>query len=85
MFVQVEEARKNAEKAQKLLKNVSDRKKNKQMEMDGLVITKAVYGNSRALKRRNGSDEVNNDVASQVSDVALPLNFLVDDSGTLKV
>lgn len=55
------------------------------MEMDGLVITKAVYGNSRALKRRNGSDEVNNDVASQVSDVALPLNFLVDDSGTLKV
>lgn len=85
MFVQVEEARKSAEKAQKLLKNVSDRKKNKQMEMGGLVITKAVYGNSRALKRRNECDEMNNDVDSQVVDVALSLNFLVDDSGTLKV
>ncbi|KAK9148210.1 hypothetical protein Scep_006967 [Stephania cephalantha] len=81
---QVREAREAASKAQKLLENVATRKKNKQMERNGLVITKAIYGNNKAFKKRNESREVENDLASQVLDVTVPLNFLVDDSGQLK-
>ncbi|KAK9143061.1 hypothetical protein Syun_012461 [Stephania yunnanensis] len=82
---QVREAREAASKAQKLLENVATRKKNKQMERNGLVITKAIYGNNKAFKKRNESREVENDLASQVLDVTVPLNFLVDDSGQLKL
>lgn len=83
--VEVREAREAAEKAQKLLQNVSNRKKNKQLDSGGLVITRAVYGNQKAIKRfaeeRNSDDEV----TSQVIDVTVPLNFLVTDSGQLKL
>ncbi|GMH28901.1 hypothetical protein Nepgr_030744 [Nepenthes gracilis] len=82
---QVREARAAAEKAQQLLQNVANRKRNKQMESDGLVITKAVYGNSKALKKQDQMEHLNDDLISQVIDVTLPLNFLVNDSGQLKL
>ncbi|XP_008786962.2 chaperone protein dnaJ 13 [Phoenix dactylifera] len=83
--VQVQEAREAAKKAQKLLENVSNRKKNKQIEKDGLVITRAIYGNLKAIRVGNEHGEVNDDVASQVLDVTLPLNFLVTEAGQLKL
>lgn len=83
--VQVKEARAAAEKAQQLLQNVANRKRNKQAELGGLVITKAVYGNAKALKKRDESGESNDDLASQVLDVTIPLNFLVNDLGQLKL
>lgn len=55
------------------------------METDGLVIAKAVYGARKALARRDDSRETDDVTASQVMDVTLPLNFLVTDSGQLKV
>ncbi|KAL3829885.1 hypothetical protein ACJIZ3_018687 [Penstemon smallii] len=82
---QVKEARAAAERAQHLLQNVSNRKKNKQLEAGGLVITKAVYGNSKALLNRRVSEEIQDEVASQVIDVTVPLNFLVNDAGQLKL
>lgn len=83
--VQVGEAREAAKKAQKLLENVSNRKKNKQLEKDGLVITRAIYGNLKIIREGNEHAEVNDDVASQVLDVTLPLNFLVTEAGQLKL
>lgn len=83
--MKVREAREAARKAQNLLENVSNRKKNKQMEKDGLVITRAIYGNLKANRVGNENGEVNDDVASQVLDVTLPLNFLVTEAGQLKV
>lgn len=83
--MKVQEAREAAKKAQKLLENVSNRKKNKQIEKDGLVITRAIYGNLKAIRVGNEHGEVNDDVASQVLDVTLPLNFLVTEAGQLKV
>ncbi|XP_020248063.1 chaperone protein dnaJ 13 [Asparagus officinalis] len=83
--VQVREARQAAEKAQKLLQNVSNRKRNKQLENGGLVITRAVYGNRKAIKRVGEDRETEDEMASQVLDVTLPLNFLVSDSGQLKL
>lgn len=52
--------------------------------MGGLVITEAKYGN---LKNDGRSEElgVDPELASQVIDVTVPLNFLVSDSGQLKV
>ncbi|KAL2547428.1 Chaperone protein dnaJ 13 [Forsythia ovata] len=82
---QVREARAAAEKAQQLLQNVANRKRNKQLEMGGLVVTKAVYGNRKALTTRNRSVEKVDEVASQIIDVTLPLNFLIDESGRLKL
>lgn len=82
MFLQVQEARAAAEKAQQLLQNVANRKRNRQLETGGLVITKAVYGNRKALNEPGEGDD---QLASQVVDVTLPLNFLVNDSGQLKV
>ncbi|XP_058086825.1 chaperone protein dnaJ 13 [Magnolia sinica] len=82
---QVQEARAAAEKAQQLLQNVANRKKNKQLDTEGLVITKALYGNRKAFKRRNESREVDDELASQVLDVTIPLNFLVNDSAQLKL
>ncbi|OMO52451.1 hypothetical protein COLO4_37182 [Corchorus olitorius] len=82
---QVQKAREAAAKAQQLLENVANRKRNKQQQTDGLVITKAVYGNSKALRKGYELGEANDEIASQVLDVTLPLNFLVNDSGELKL
>ncbi|BBG94176.1 DNAJ heat shock N-terminal domain-containing protein [Prunus dulcis] len=79
---QVLETRAAADKAQKLLQNVANRKTNKQLEIGGLVITKALYGNLKALKKRDEPVESND---SPVIDVKLPLNFLVSDSGQLQL
>ncbi|KAK8965482.1 Chaperone protein dnaJ 13 [Platanthera guangdongensis] len=84
--IQVREARKEAEKAQTLLETVSNRKKNKQREKGGLVISKAVYGNLKEMGTSGElRDELNAEVVSQVLDVTVPLNFLVTDSGQLKL
>lgn len=83
--IKVKEAMEAAEKAQKLLKNVSNRKRNKQMETNGLVITKALYGNKTTIKRLYEGREPEKDEVSQIIDVTLPLNFLVSDSGQLKL
>ncbi|CAL5432648.1 unnamed protein product [Camellia sinensis] len=83
---QVQEARAAAEKAQQLLQNVANRKRSRQLETDGLVITKAVYGSKKSLnKKRDEAEEANDELASQVIDVTLPLNFLANDSGQLKL
>ncbi|KAI9397769.1 hypothetical protein POPTR_003G076600v4 [Populus trichocarpa] len=82
---QVREARIAAEKAQQLLQTVANRKRSRQSETNGLVITKAVYGNSKALKKADKSREVNNESASEVIDVTIPLNFLINDSGQLQL
>ncbi|XP_044487580.1 chaperone protein dnaJ 13 [Mangifera indica] len=81
---QVREAKAAAEKAQQLLQNVANRKKNRQMETGGLVITKAVYGSRKTLTR-DESRGSNDESVSQVIDVTLPLNFLVNDSGQLRL
>lgn len=83
--LQVKEARTAAEKAQQLLQNVANRKRNRQLEMGGLIVTHAVYGSHKALLRRHKSEEREDEVASQIIDVTLPLNFLINDSGQLKV
>lgn len=88
LCVQVQEAKAAAEKAQQLLENVANRKKNKQLETGGLVIIEAVYGNPKAIKKITNNSEEKKDeyeLASQIVDVTLPLNFLVNDSGQLKV
>jgi len=82
--MQVKEAMAAAEKAQKLQQNVANRKRNKQLETGGLVIMRALYGNQivlNNLKSSSGSFESTSDVI----DVTIPLNFLVNDSGQLKV
>ncbi|XVF13377.1 hypothetical protein REPUB_Repub08aG0202900 [Reevesia pubescens] len=82
---QVQEARKAAAKAQQLLENVANRKRNKQQETGGLVITNAIYGNLKALKKGDELRETNDELTSQVLDVTLPLNFLINDLGQLKL
>nr|GMD94248.1 chaperone protein DnaJ 13 [Ipomoea batatas] len=83
---QVREARAAAEKAQQLLENVANRKRTRQLETGGLVVTKAVYGSRKALKdRTKNTAETDDGVSSQIVDVTLPLNFLVNDSGQLKL
>ncbi|XP_040986142.1 chaperone protein dnaJ 13 [Juglans microcarpa x Juglans regia] len=79
------EARAAAEKAQQLLQNVANRKRNRQLETNGLVITRASYGNLTALGRKDESSATHDELTSQVLDVTLPLNFLVNDSGQLKL
>ncbi|KAL6579072.1 Chaperone protein dnaJ 13 [Orobanche minor] len=83
--IQVLQARAAAKKAQQLLQNVANRKSNKQRVMSGLVVVKAVYGNHRALMNRLFFEETEDEVASQIIDVTVPLNFLVNDSGQLKL
>lgn len=85
LFLQVQEARAAADKAKQLLQNVANRKQKKQQEVGGLVITKALYGSVKALKKRDEPVEPNDELSSQFIDVALPLNFLVSDDGQLKV
>lgn len=82
---QVQEAIAAAMKAQQLLQNVANRKKIKQEEMGGLVVVQALYGSQKALLNRHKSEETGDGVASQIIDVTVPLNFLVTDSGKLKV
>ncbi|XP_027360495.1 chaperone protein dnaJ 13 [Abrus precatorius] len=82
---QVQEARAAAEKAQKLQQNVAQRKKNRQLETGGLVIMKALYGNQKILGNLKSSSETNLESTSEVIDVTIPLNFLVSDSGRLKL
>ncbi|KAG7569294.1 DnaJ domain [Arabidopsis thaliana x Arabidopsis arenosa] len=80
---QVGEARAKAEKAQQLLQTVATRKRNRQVETDGLIVTKALYGDPKAIERRDeGGVE---GVDSGVIDVTVPMNFLVSDSGQLKL
>ncbi|KAJ3682185.1 hypothetical protein LUZ60_014758 [Juncus effusus] len=82
---QVKEAREAAKRAQKLLETVSNRKRQKQLDKDGLIITKALYGNKKIIREIDEFSEINDDVASQILDVTVPLNFLVTDSGELKL
>ncbi|KAG7015725.1 Chaperone protein dnaJ 13, partial [Cucurbita argyrosperma subsp. argyrosperma] len=82
---QVREARAAAEKAQQLLQNVANRKRNRQSEIGGLVITKAIYGNQKELKKGDELMEPNDESSLRIIDVTLPLNFLVNDSGQLKL
>lgn len=64
---------------------MANRKISRHLETNELVITKAVYGSSKALKKADESREVNKESASEVFDVTIPLNFLINDSGQLKV
>ncbi|KAI4364852.1 hypothetical protein MLD38_020889 [Melastoma candidum] len=80
---QVLEAKVASEKAQKLLENVANRKRNKQLEAGGLVITEAKYGNLKTVQVSDQQTDSN--LPSQVIDVTVPLNFLVNDLGQLKL
>ncbi|KAL3499580.1 hypothetical protein ACH5RR_038673 [Cinchona calisaya] len=82
---QVCESRAAADKAQQLLQNVANRKRTRQLETSGLVITKAIYGSHKALKNKSQSEEAKDEVTSQIIDVTLPLNFLVNEPGQLKL
>lgn len=64
---------------------MASRKRSRQLETGGLVVTKALYGSRKALKNRSQTEEVKDEVASQIIDVTLPLNFLVSESAQLKV
>ena len=65
---------------------MANRKRNKQTEVGGLIITKALYGSARVLKRQDNSEEsTGDDFDSQIIDVTIPLNFLVNELGQLKV
>lgn len=82
---QVQEARAAAEKAQKLQQNVANRKRNKQLETGGLVVMKALYGSDTVLNNLYSSNGTSFESTSGVIDVTTPLNFLVNDSGQLKL
>ncbi|GLT49176.1 hypothetical protein SLA2020_227540 [Shorea laevis] len=82
---QVQQKMAKAEKAQQLLQLVANRKRSKQVEADGVVIMRALYGSSKALKKVDELREINEELASQIWDVTLPLNFYVNDSGQLKL
>jgi DnaJ family protein C protein 11 len=87
------DARASSTKAQLLLKNVAERKKQKQAQRQGLVILEASYGDIRAHEQ--GVDSINDsglrpedddsDLPPPYLDVTIPLQFLVDDSGQLQV
>ncbi|CAH9102570.1 unnamed protein product [Cuscuta epithymum] len=81
----VREARAAAVKAQQLLENVTNRKRKRQEETGGLVVTKAMYGSREALKDRTEKSAESDEVSLKIFDVTLPLNFLVNDSGQLKL
>ncbi|GAB2274168.1 Chaperone protein dnaJ 13 [Dionaea muscipula] len=78
---QVRESKASADRAQQLLQNVANRKRNKQIEINGLIITKAVYGDRKSLKKLNESESLGVDLIY----VTVPLCFLVNDSGQLKL
>ncbi|KAM0864943.1 hypothetical protein ACQ4PT_043599 [Festuca glaucescens] len=85
LSTQLTEARQAAKKAQRLLEPVSNRKKNKQLENDGLVITKALYGDRKKIKESSELSDIDDNIASQVLDVTIPLNFLVTEASQLKL
>ena len=60
---------------------MANRKRNKQLEIGALVITRALYGNQRILNNLKPSSETSFESTSQVIHVTIPLNFLVNDSG----
>uniref|UniRef100_A0A1J3H1K8 Chaperone protein dnaJ 13 n=1 Tax=Noccaea caerulescens TaxID=107243 RepID=A0A1J3H1K8_NOCCA len=82
-YGKVREARAAAEKAQQLLQIVATRKRNRQVETNGLIVTKALYGDPKAIERRHELEL--EEVDSGVIDVTVPMNFLVSDSGQLKL
>eukprot|EP00252_Welwitschia_mirabilis_P022430 TRINITY_DN6065_c0_g1_i1.p1 TRINITY_DN6065_c0_g1~~TRINITY_DN6065_c0_g1_i1.p1 ORF type:complete len:541 (-),score=142.90 TRINITY_DN6065_c0_g1_i1:625-2247(-) len=84
---QVIAARERAMKAQSLLQNVAERKKSKQAEKGGLIINEAVYGNLKGQKSSamEHIDESELQLPPPFLDVTIPLTFLVDDSGHLKL
>jgi len=49
------------------------------------MITKALYGSRKKIKDSSELNEIHNDMASQVFDVTIPLNFLITEAGQLKV
>lgn len=93
IFTQVLEARAESEKAQLLLSNVAERKRRKQAQRDGLVILEGLYGVIKKQDRNETSeirpvedlDDDDSDLPPPNIDVAVPLQFLVDDSGELRV
>lgn len=91
-YTQVIEARASSEKSQLLLKNVAERKKQKQAQRQGLVVLAAVYGDIREYELeincvdKSASTEDNDaDLPPPYLDVAIPLQFLVDDLGRLQL
>ncbi|ESQ52194.1 hypothetical protein EUTSA_v10016484mg [Eutrema salsugineum] len=84
-YGQVREARAAAEKAQQLLQNVATRKRNRQAEIGGLIVTKALYGDPKAIEKRHENEHEEEEVDSGIIDVTVPMNFLVSDSGELKL
>lgn len=91
-YAQVMEARASSEKAQVLLKNVAERKRQKQAQREGLVILSAVYGDMKAHERgANRADESASsedddaDLPPPYLDVGIPIQFLVDDFGQLRL
>lgn len=63
---------------------MANRKRNKQLETGGLVIMRALYGNQKILDNLR-SNETSFESTSEIIDVTIPMNFLVNDSGQLKV
>jgi DnaJ family protein C protein 11 len=91
-YAQVVEARASSERSQLLLKNVAERKKQKQAQRRGLVILAAVYGDIKAYERgtnlvdKSASTEDDDvDLPPPYLDVAIPVQFLVDDFGQLRL
>ncbi|CAM6104551.1 unnamed protein product [Calypogeia fissa] len=87
------EARAASEKAQLLLSNVAERKRQKQIQRDGLVILEGLYGDIKDKDRNDASDlrsvdeldGEDGDLPPPHIDVTIPLQFLVDDSGELRL
>ncbi|MCO5599085.1 hypothetical protein L7F22_053185 [Adiantum nelumboides] len=78
---QIHEARAKASKAQSLLKNVAERKREKQLKNGGLVIKQALYGSAHELESNYSgvSPEEEDDIPPPVLDVTTTLNFLVEN------
>jgi hypothetical protein len=91
---QVLDARASSAKAQLLLKNFAERKRQKQAQRQGLVILEASYGDIRACQQGTTSsvndngvqpEDDDSDLPPPYLDVTIPLQFLVDDSSQLQV
>lgn len=90
---QVLEARAKADRAQSLLKNVADRKRDKQDKIGGLVIVQAIYGNVLDFESKRHGQEFSEDMTLNeeddfpppILDVTTTLNFLVNDDGQLQL
>ncbi|CAM6011466.1 unnamed protein product [Sphagnum balticum] len=91
---QVLDARASSAKAQLLLKNVAEQKRQKQAQTQGLVILEASYGDIRACQQGATSsvddsgvqpEDDDSDLPPPYLDVTIPLQFLVDDSSQLQV